>query len=165
MKNKKDNKKEKHMKDEKKRKPKKPVRAVKKAMFSLILIIVLAVILAFVILYLVNGKGIGNGDGNRNNTEISEDVSNESESSEIDEIATENVDYAEVKVNENKYLFNMNIYEMSEIDKLINDIKSEEKKSTIRVIDDNASLAAYEALTDALKENDLRYIQFDSEKE
>lgn len=135
--------------------------------------IVLVVIIAAV-LFIFKGLGFGNGDGNgegevtKNNDEISYDVSRETETSvpeSTQEAVTENVGYAVVKVNESKYYFNTEIYEMSEIDKLINDIKADETISAVKVIDDNASLAAYEAFTDALKENDLRYIQLEAEKE
>lgn len=120
-----------------------------------IIIIVIVVIIAVVAFFLMNGLGlggnIGNGTGNASVTSV------QSESA-VSEPVTEELDYLEVTVSENEYLYQNSKYELEElIDKLI--IDAENVK--VKITDDNASKRAYNNLISALEEKNISYIKSD----
>ena len=120
-----------------------------------IIIIVIVVIIAVVAFFLMNGLGlggnIGNGTGNASVTSV------QSESA-VSEPVTEELDYIEVTVYENEYLYQNSKYELEElIDKLI--IDAENVK--VKITDDNASKRAYNNLISALEEKNISYIKSD----
>jgi hypothetical protein len=134
-----------------------------------IAIAIVALVLLAIILYGVGlgiGKGVGNekGDGNTkietSQTEMATEENDVLE--ESTEKQNENLDNAlageiiEITVLGNEYIFeNRSI----ELDEFIDQIKQEETNVTVYVLDENASLTAYNALIDQLEENKIGYTE------
>ncbi|MCI7768451.1 MAG: hypothetical protein MSJ26_10810 [Oscillospiraceae bacterium] len=129
-----------------------------------ILVIILILIIAAIIFFCLNGFGLGfgsgNGSGNNDsavpaNVQINETVATESESVTTT-IETETIEYWEITISGNNYIFNNH---QTELEALIETITSSDVKHTVRLTDENASQKAYSDLTKALKENDIQYIE------
>lgn len=140
------------------------MRKVKGFSLATLIIIIAAVAIVGAVIYFTGrgGLGIGGGKGDgegSGNAEAKLAMATTVETEETTAITTQEIEYINITVDENSYLYNNKKYDVSQIDELISTIKSNEEKLTIRITDENASLKAYDLLTDTLKENDYRYIE------
>lgn len=134
------------------------------SLISLVLIIA-AVAVVGVVIYFIGkggfgfggGKGDGEGDGNVEPAQQAMATVQVSET--VTEITTKEIEYVEVTVHENTYLYNNKVYELSEIESLMNDIKKSEGRFTVRITDDNASSKAYSQLLSAFEDKMITYIE------
>lgn len=135
--------------------------------FSIIsLIIILAVVaVGAVVIYLLGNGGFGFGGG-KGNGEGSGDAETVSAMATVQEteitteiVTTQNIEYIEITVHENSYLYNNILYEVTELDNLLKDISMIDSKFSVRITDDNASSKAYSELLSLLEDNNIRYIE------
>lgn len=122
-----------------------------------IIIAVVAVIAVTVGIFFGKGgfggdKGNGKGDGNTSQVMIEDDDTEKSEP------VTEELLYLELKINENEYIYNNNKYSIEDMELLINEIKEEDKLS-VKLVDEEASEKAYDFVKNALKENNIKFIE------
>ncbi len=117
---------------------------------ALAVIAVVAVILGLGGFGFGGGKGDGEGDG-----EAVEAIATVSET-EASEITTEEIEYINITISENNYLYQNKTYTL---DELISELNSLTDKMPVKLTDDNASQKAYSKLTAALEENRIRFIE------
>ncbi len=123
-----------------------------------LLLIVIAVFLIFT--KCNNGFGLG-GSGDGDGSGSSNAGSSVSDTAEISEEAAETEETAEteaffnVTVHGSEYVFNSNTY--TDTEELLKALQEAGDVTTVRVKDDLASEKAYQALLDALRENDFHY--------
>lgn len=123
-------------------------------------IITLVIVAGVIVVCLLLGKGgMGLGGGKGDGIGSKEAVAADITLPETD-ITTGSIDYYDVTVSGSSYLFNGSSYEMDETDRIIADISGGDELLTVRITDEDASLKAYECLTEAFKENGIRYIEF-----
>lgn len=128
-----------------------------KGAIPVVLIIVLAVIAVVALVGLLTdgfglggGKGDGEGEGN---------VSAQQSETEAPELVVEELDFLNVTVSENEYLYQNSRLQLQElIDRLLTDAAD----TKVKITDENASKRAYENLINALEENNIRYIKADT---
>lgn len=135
--------------------------------FSIVPIIVILAVVAVVVgvIYLLGngglgfggGKGDGEGNGDAETVPAMATMQDTEITTEI--VTTQEIEYIEITVHENSYLYNNVSYEVEELENLINEIVGIESKFSIRVTDDNASSKAYSALLSILEDNNIRYIE------
>ena len=121
------------------------------------LIVILAVVAAAAIILLLGfggfgfggGKGDGEGDGDSTQAAVSEEESAEAP-------VVENIDYVNVTVSGNEYIYDNQKLSLEE---LINRLTGMELDVPIKLTDDNAALDAYQQLIDALDEHKIKYIE------
>lgn len=137
-----------------------------KGVVWVVLLKILAVIIACGVSYGVGywrgkgaGGGNGDGDGDGNAKTVSAMATVSETTTETTIVTAEEIEYIEVTVDGNDYLFYSNSYEIDEIDNLIEDIKNNDEQLTVKIKDENASLKAYETLIAAFKENHIKYIE------
>ena len=127
---------------------------------TILLIAVIAIAIIAIILLLLGfgglGFGGGKGDGEGDGSVMADATVETTTLPEETTIATNEIIYTEVTISENSY-----IYQNREIslDDLIAELVSTEEKTPVKITDDNASQKAYTQLINALKENNIRYIE------
>ena len=109
---------------------------------KVIAVILIIIIIIFAVLFLLSRHGFGFGKGN-----------NSSDST----TAAEN--YIEVKIDENNYLYNNTKYSVENIDQLIDEL-NKNTDSIVKIVENQASLKAYNTLIDRLNENKISYIDY-----
>lgn len=97
------------------------------------------------------GGGTGDGEGSGNTSQAVEVMENITSS----EITTEQIEYINISISGSDYLYNNQKFTL---DELIQNITDGEK-ITVKITDDGASVKAYDALIESLKENNIRYIE------
>ena len=134
----------------------------------IIVVAVIAVVAAIILfgfggLGFGGGKGDGEGDGDSTVAEVSQDEPEETAVTEETEETTEEavpvietVEYINITVSENEYLYQNNKYSLEE---LIIELDSLPDGIPVKLTDDNASLNAYRQLTEALDEHKIKYIE------
>lgn len=133
------------------------------------LVIVLAVVaIAAVIIYLGlggfgfgGGKGDGEGEGDSTAAAVQQDEpeeTNETEEETTEEAipVIEEIEYINITVSENEYLYQNSKYSLEE---LLAELESIPDDLPVKITDDNASLNAYRQLTEALDEHGIKYIE------
>lgn len=120
------------------------------SLLALVVILAVAVVAGAVIYFL------GKGDGN---TEKVQQVMVTVQESTTVEVTTKEIEYIEVTVHETTYLYNNKVYEIDEINSLIDNIKKTEGRINVRITDDNAASKAYSQLISELEDNMITYIE------
>lgn len=143
------------------------MRVAKGFSIATLIIIIAAIAVVGGILYFIGhgGLGIGGGKGDGEGGGNAEIVPAIASVSETTEMTTHEIEYINITVDENNYLYDNKKYDLSQIDELISVIKGSEEKLTIRITDENASFKAYELLTETLKENNYRFIEVTEDDE
>lgn len=98
------------------------------------------------------GKGDGEGDGDAV-AAIATVSEEEEEKPETEEITT-----VELRVNGNEYIYNNDKYSLDEVQALVDKIKELDDIS-VKLVDDNASEKAFQAIEQALKDTNIRIIK------
>lgn len=142
---------------------------------TIVLIIILVLVIAIAVLFFINGGfGIGKGNGNGNgdeavpaNAEISAEASETSAASEETTVETQETQYIEITVSENKYIYqNNDNYSLEELVDMVVAVGLNDDgtvKFNVALTNDNASLNAYNNLSDALKEKGFSVIDKSNE--
>lgn len=110
------------------------------------------------------GKGDGEGEGDSTSAAFSQDEPEEEEEEpEETEETTEEavpvieaVEYINITVSENEYLYQNSKLSLEE---LIAELSNMPDNLPVKLTDDNASLNAYRQLTEALDEHNIKYIE------
>ena len=110
------------------------------------------------------GKGDGEGEKNADAVPVMAETS-ASETEPETTVTTQEIEYINITVDGNSYLYNNKKYDIEETEKLIGDIKALDEKLTVRITDDDASQKAYDKLTKLLGDNDYRYIEVSENEE
>ena len=121
------------------------------------LVSVIIIVIVILVISLILGTGIGNGNGNGNGDDNGQSVVSVSD---IDEksviIETTEIEYVNVTVSGNKYIFDN---AESSLEELIDSLKNlSDGGVSVKIKDDNASLKAYRALIKLLDDNKIKYI-------
>ena len=98
------------------------------------------------------GKGDGEGDGDAV-AAIATVSEEEEEKPETEEITT-----VELRVNGNEYIYNNDKYSLDEVQALVDKIKELDDIS-VKLVDDNASEKAFQAIEHALKDTNIRIVK------
>lgn len=120
--------------------------------FGVMLVILLIVIVA-VFVACRSSWGLGSGTGQEDTKDVMATVSDETS------LTTMAINYVEVTVHENSYIFNNEVYESDDVKALIDALKQESDECTVNVTDDNASSKAYSQLLAMFDENKIKYIE------
>lgn len=96
------------------------------------------------------GKGDGEGEGN---------VSSVQSEPEVSEPVVEEIDFLNVTVSENEYLYQNS---KLQLDELMNKLVIDATDTKVKVTDENASKRAYKNLINALEDKNIRYIKADA---
>ena len=129
-----------------------------KGAIPVIAIIIVAVVVAAVVIagFLTDGFGLGGGQGDGEGEGNVSDV--QSSDTEAPELVVEELDFLNVTVSENEYLYQNSRLQLDELmDKLVTDAAD----TKVKITDENASKRAYENLINALEEKNIRYIKAD----
>lgn len=128
----------------------------KGAVHVAIIIAVIAVVAVVVVVgFLTNGFGLGGGKGDG---EGAGDVSAVQSRSEVSEPVVEELNFLNVTVSENEYLYQNSRLQLDELmDKLVIDAVD----TKVKITDENASKRAYNNLISALEEKNISYIKAD----
>ena len=109
------------------------------------------------------GKGDGEGEGDSTVAAVSPDEPEETEATEATEETTdeaipviEEIEYVNITVSENEYLYQNSKYSLEE---LLTELDSIPDNLPVKITDDNASLNAYRQLIEALDEHGIKYIE------
>ena len=98
------------------------------------------------------GKGDGEGDGDAV-AAIATVSEEEEEKPETEEITT-----VKLRVNGNEYIYNNDKYSLDEVQALVDKIKELDDIS-VKLVDDNASEKAFQAIEQALKDTNIRIVK------
>ena len=125
---------------------------------KVIAVILIIIIIIFAVLFLLSRHGFGFGKGNNSSDssavpaiaqiQESETSSDNTVSTTTSTTAAEN--YIEVKIDENNYLYNNTKYSVENIN----------TDSIVKIVENQASLKAYNTLIDRLNENKISYIDY-----
>lgn len=128
----------------------------KGAVHVAIIIAVIAVVAVVVVVgFLTNGFGLGGGKGDGDGEG---DVSAAQSRSEVSEPVVEELNFLNVTVSENEYLYQNSRLQLDELmDKLVIDAVD----TKVKITDENASKRAYKNLINALEEKNISYIKAD----
>lgn len=129
-----------------------------KGAFPIGLIIVVAVVavVAAVVLGVYNGIGLGGGKGDGEGDGSISSIQSESSASEL---VVEELDFLNVTVSENDYLYQNS---RLQLDELMNKLVTDAVDTKVKVTDENASKRAYKNLINALEDEHIRYIKADA---
>lgn len=129
-----------------------------KGTFPIGLIIVVAVVavVAAVVLGVYNGIGLGGGKGDGEGDGSISSIQSESSASEL---VVEELDFLNVTVSENDYLYQNS---RLQLDELMNKLVTDAVDTKVKVTDENASKRAYKNLINALEDEHIRYIKADA---
>ena len=120
----------------------------------LAVIIVLLIAAAFAVTgFLTDGFGLGRGDG-----EGAGNVSSVQSEPEVSEPIVEELDFLNVTVSENEYLYQNS---RLQLDELMNKLVTDAADTKVKVTDENASKRAYKNLIAALEDKNIHYINAD----
>lgn len=121
-------------------------------LFAAAVVVVAAVALGFLTdgFGLGGGKGDGEGEGN---------VSSVRSEPAISEPVVEEIDFLNVTVSENEYLYQNS---KLQLDELMNKLVIDATDTKVKVTDENASKRAYKNLINALEDKNIRYIKADA---
>lgn len=118
-----------------------------------VVIIAVIVVVGVGVYRLVKGLGFGGGSGDNEGEGNTVDISEEAE--EIAPIIEE-MEYVSVSVSGNEYIYQNN---KVSLDELITQLTNSTEKIPVRITDADASRNAYTNLVEALRENQIRYIE------
>ena len=118
-----------------------------------VVIIAVIVVVGVGVYRLVKGLGIGRGSGDNEGDGNTVEVSEEAE--EFTPIIEE-MEYVSVSVSGNEYIYQNN---KVSLDELITQLTNSAEKISVRIMDADASRNAYTNLVEALRENQIRYIE------
>lgn len=122
------------------------------------IILIAAAVVAVVVIvgFLTDGFGLGGGQGDgEGEGNVSAEQSSDTEEPEL---VVEELDFLNVTVSENEYLYQNSRFQLDElVDKLVTDAAD----TKVKITDENASKRAYENLINALEEKNIRYIKAD----
>lgn len=134
---------------------------------KVIAVILIIIIIIFAVLFLLSRHGFGFGKGNNSSDSSAvpaiaqiqepEISSDNTVSTTTSTTAAEN--YIEVKIDENNYLYNNTKYSVENIDQLIDEL-NKNTDSIVKIVENEASLKAYNTLIDRLNENKISYIDY-----
>lgn len=122
----------------------------------IIVVAVIAVAAAVVLGVFTNGFGLGGGKGDGEGEGNVSSVQSESEKSEP---VVEELDFLNVTVSENEYLYQNS---KLQLDELMNKLVIDADDTKVKVTDENASKRAYKNLITALEDKNIRYIKADA---
>ncbi|WP_432650607.1 hypothetical protein [Huintestinicola sp.] len=133
------------------------------SLLTVVIVLAIAAVVGAVIYFLGKGGfglggGKGDGEGDGNAEEVQQVMVTVQESTTI-EVTTKEIEYVEVTVHETTYLYNNKVYEIDEINSLIDNIKNSEGRINVRITDDNAASKAYSQLISELEDNMITYIE------
>lgn len=129
----------------------------KGAVHIAIIIAIVAVVAAVIIGIATNGFGLGGGKGDGEGEGNVSEAGTE-QATEVSEPVVEEVDFLNVTVSENEYLYQNSRLQLDELmDKLVVDAVN----TKVKITDENASKRAYNNLIDALEEKNISYIKAD----
>lgn len=121
----------------------------------IIVVAVIAVATAVVLGFVTNGFGLGGGKGDG---EGSGNISSAQDMPEESDPMVEKIDFLNVTVSENDYLYQNS---RLQLDELMNKLVTDAVDIKVKVTDENASKRAYENLINALENEHIRYIKAD----
>ncbi|MBP1533124.1 MAG: hypothetical protein J6I46_15715 [Ruminococcus sp.] len=122
------------------------------AVIGIIVVLAVAAVVAIGVYYLTH-RGSGTGDkGLVPSVEASASIAPE----------TEQLEYMEVTIDGNDYIYNN---EKTDIEAIIAAMEEHDEIAAVRIADRNASQKAYRELTAALDEKSIKYIEGDAESE
>ena len=122
------------------------------AAIALVVVLVVVAVVA-VIGFLTDGFGFGGGQGDG---EGDGNVSVSQSETEVSEPMVEELDFLNVTVSENEYLYQNSRLQLDELmDRLVTDAAD----TKVKVTDENASKRAYEKLITALEDKKIHYIE------
>ena len=123
---------------------------------AIIIAVAIVVVVVAVVGIFTDGFGLGGGQGDGEGEGNVSDV--QSNDTEAPELVVEELDFLNVTVSENEYLYQNSRFQLDElIDKLVTDAAD----TKVKITDENASKRAYENLINALEEKNIRYIKAD----
>lgn len=127
-----------------------------KGAVPIVAIVVLAVVAVVAVIgFFTDGFGLGGGKGEGEGEGNISSAENETEESEP---VVEELDFLNVTVSENEYLYQNSRFQLEELmDKLVTDAAD----TKVKITDENASKRAYENLIIALEDKNIRYIKAD----
>ena len=122
------------------------------------LIVILAVVAVAAIVLLLGfggfgfggGKGDGEGDGDSTQAAVSEEEPEETP-------VVENIDYVNVTVSGNEYIYDNQKRSLEELIDILTNMELD--GIPIKITDDDAALDSYQQLIDALDEHKIKYIE------
>ena len=122
----------------------------------IIVVAVIAVAAAVALGVFTNGFGLGGGKGDGEGEGNVSSVQSESEKSEP---VVEELDFLNVTVSENDYLYQNS---RLQLDELMSKLVTDAAETKVKVTDENASKRAYKNLINALEDEHIRYIKADA---
>lgn len=122
----------------------------------IIVVAVIAVAAVVVSGFLTDGFGLGGGKGDG---EGEGNVSSVQSEPEVSEPVVEELDFLNVTVSENEYLYQNS---KLQLDELMNKLVIDAADTKVKVTDENASKRAYKNLITALEDKNIRYIKADA---
>lgn len=122
----------------------------------IIIVLVVAVAAAVILGVLTDGFGFGGGMGDG---EGAGNVSSVQSEPEVSEPVVEELDFLNVTVSENDYLYQNS---RLQLDELMNKLVIDAADTKVKVTDENASKRAYENLIVALEDKNIRYMKADA---
>lgn len=122
----------------------------------IIVVAVIAVAAAVVLGVFTDGFGLGGGKGDGEGEGNVSTVQSESEKSEP---VVEELDFLNVTVSENDYLYQNS---RLQLDELMSKLVTDAADTKVKVTDENASKRAYENLIVALEDKNIRYMKADA---
>lgn len=126
----------------------------KGAAAAIILVAALVVVaIVAVVGFLTDGFGLGGGQGDG---EGEGNVSDTQSETEVSEPVVEELDFLNVTVSENEYLYQNS---RLQLDELMDRLAADAADAKVKITDENASKRAYENLIAALKEKKIHYIE------
>lgn len=132
-------------------------KSQKKSSALLVILVLLFLIAVMLFLFWKFGSGFGFGNGSGIGFgESSKPVMAEISIDESSEIVADEMQYADIIVSGSDYIFQN---EKMTVEEITAEINSHEDYFTVRIVDDSASIKAYDKLVKALKDNDIKYIE------
>ncbi len=128
-----------------------------KALLSIVLLLVVALVVFVSCKSFGFGFGGGKGSGSESGENAQQAMATVSETTST--MTTMNMEYVDITVHENSYIFNSDIYDLDNIDTLIKILEEDVPNYTVKITDDNASAKAYLQLITAFDENKIKYIE------
>ena len=125
-----------------------------------VLVLLLIVFVVALVLFVACGFSFGKGNETGSDGQDAKEVmATISEETSVTTITTVTMEYVDVTVHENSYIFNNEVYELDDVEALIDALKQQSSEYTVKITDDNASSRAYSQLTTELDENKIKYIE------
>ena len=128
-----------------------------KALLGIVLLLVVALVVFVSCKSFGFGFGGGKGSGSESGENAQQAMATVSETTST--MTTMNMEYVDITVHENSYIFNSDIYDLDNIDTLIKILEEDVPNYTVKITDDNASSKSYLQLITAFDENKIKYIE------